>query len=376
VDSRNRPLAKRLLSNRNLRARFLAHVRTIVDECLDWKTLGPVFEDYRLLIAEDVLSDTRNLSDFAEFFDADIAEAAGGGPGGTPPGMKRFIEERRKFLLQHAELAKPRPAIQSVELLPAAPRAGSPVQVVARVGQEVPVEAVVLYYAVGRGAPFQKTEMKAEAAGTNAKPSTLRYVAAVPPTWANDDVYYYVEARADQSVGTTVFSPPRAAMGALHYRAAGPAAPAVAGTPTVVINEVLASNTRTLRSPQGKFADWIELVNVGKEEVDLSGLHLTEDKQNLRQWTFPAGTTLGVGQYLIVWTDGKAEAKPGLHANFRLSKAGERVLLIDRDSRGNRIIDTVEFGPQKSDISYGRYPDGTGKCQPMSPTPGRQNSAN
>jgi hypothetical protein len=35
-----------------------------------------------------------------------------------------------------------------------------------------------------------------------------------------------------------------------------------------------------------------------------------------------------------VWTDGKAEAKPGLHANFKLSKAGERVLLIDRDARG------------------------------------------
>jgi hypothetical protein len=212
-----RPVIRRLLSNPNLRARYLAHVRTICDEWLDWKALGPVFEDYRALAAEDVLSDPHNLASFGEFFDSDVSEPAGGGPFGAPPGMKRFVDARREFLLKHPELAKPRPAIVSVEGA-SAPRAGKPVEVVAQVGQQVPVEAALLYYAMRKGAPFQRTEMKADPAQPNAKPGTRRYTAAIPAAPAGADVYYYVEARAARSIGTTTFSPARTEMGALHYR--------------------------------------------------------------------------------------------------------------------------------------------------------------
>ena len=217
TQSNVRPLIRRLLSNANLRARYLAHVRTIVDEWLDWKTLGPVFEDYRALAAEDVLSDPHNLADFGEFFDSDIAEAAGGGPFGAPPGVKRFADARGAFLLKHPELAKPRPSVLSVER-PSAPRAGKPVQIAAQLAQEVPVEAVLLYHAVGRGAPFQRTEMKAEPAEPGAKPDARRYSAAIPAAQAGADVYYYVEARAEKSIGTTTFNPARTELGAIHYR--------------------------------------------------------------------------------------------------------------------------------------------------------------
>ena len=109
-------------------------------------------------------------------------------------------------LLKHPELAKPRPSILSVER-PSAPRAGKPVQIAAQVAQEVPVEAVLLYYAVGRGVPFQRTEMKAEPAEPGAKPGARRYSAAIPAVPAGADVYYYAEARAEKSIGTTTFNP-------------------------------------------------------------------------------------------------------------------------------------------------------------------------
>ena len=169
VQSNVRPVIHRLLSNRNLRARYLVHVRTIVDEWLDWKSLGPVFEDYRALIAEDVLYDTRNPSSFAEFFDSDIAEPAGGGPFGAPPGMRRFVEERRTYLLKHPEIAKPRPVILSVDR-PSAVHAGRPVPITAQVARDVPAETVLLYYAMGRGTAFQKSEMNAAASPTGDKP--------------------------------------------------------------------------------------------------------------------------------------------------------------------------------------------------------------
>lgn len=214
IDSDMRPLIRRLLSNRNLRARYLAHMRTIVKEWLDWNILGPIFEDYRSLIVEDVMSDPHNLSTLADFFDADIAEPTGGGPFGVPPGIKRFVEDRRKFLLSHPELAKPCPVIRSVEL-PSGPQAGTPVQVVATVAEEVPVETVLLYYAVGREAPFQKTAMKRDA--TSSSKDTQYYSAVIPAVRAKDEVYYYVEARANAGVGTTTFSPARSEMGSLSY---------------------------------------------------------------------------------------------------------------------------------------------------------------
>lgn len=240
LDSPVRPLIRRLLSNAPLRARYLAHVRTLVDEALDWTRLGPVFEDYRALVAEDVLADTRKLSTFEAFIDSDIAEAMGGGPFGSPIGLKRFCELRREFLAAHPDLAAPRPAIVSVA--PAAePQPDKPLRVVAQVSREVPVEAVLLYYAVGRNAPFQTIAMTPapdqSAAGArppHAEPAAgmsntsgatdlppQSYTAEIPPVSGGCEVAFYVEARAPPSLGTTVFCPARTELGAVRVQLPG-----------------------------------------------------------------------------------------------------------------------------------------------------------
>ncbi len=54
--------------------------------------------------------------------------------------------------------------------------------------------------------------------------------------------------------------------------------------PTVVINEVMASNVKTLADPQGSFDDWIELYNPGDRVVDLTGMYLTDDPAVPRKW--------------------------------------------------------------------------------------------
>jgi hypothetical protein len=61
-----------------------------------------------------------------------------------------------------------------------------------------------------------------------------------------------------------------------------------------------------------------------------------------------------------------------LHTNFKLSAGGEAVGLFDPD--GVTEIDSIVFGAQMTNVSYGRYPNGFGPWGFMSaPTPGAAN---
>jgi hypothetical protein len=149
--------------------------------------------------------------------------------------------------------------------------------------------------------------------------------------------------------------------------------------PAVVINEVMASNTKTFADPQGDFDDWIELYNAGDTPVDLTGMYLTDDPAVPRKWRIPAGlpgqrggTAISPKGYLIVWADGDV-TDVGLHANFKLGADGEEVHLFAAD--GVTAIDSLEFGPQTADVSCGRYPDGGQTLRFFAvPTPGKTNS--
>ncbi len=149
--------------------------------------------------------------------------------------------------------------------------------------------------------------------------------------------------------------------------------------PAVVINEVMASNTKTLADPQGDFDDWIELYNAGDTPVDLTGMYLTDDPAVPRKWRIPAGLSglrggmsIAPKGYLIVWADGEV-LDAGLHANFKLGADGEQVLLYAAD--GVTLIDSLAFGRQMADVSYGRYPDGGQTLRFFGvPTPGHTNS--
>ena len=139
---------------------------------------------------------------------------------------------------------------------------------------------------------------------------------------------------------------------------------------TVAISEFLASNKRTDKDPQGEFEDWIELVNYGSKDIDLSGMFLTDDKDNLSKWKIPAGTLIKASGYLVIWAD-EDGGDEGLHANFKLSKHGEAIILTKNDA----IVDEIEYGPQTSEVSSGRISGHTGTLEKLLPTPGTANRA-
>ena len=349
-----RPVISRLLDIPEWKARYIAHVRTVVDEWLDWETFEPIVKEYHSLIEAEVQKDEKKLYSYEEF------EGSLEGDGGRrAPSFKGFITQRREYLLSHPELNKPTPKIISVTS-PDNPIANQLVEITAELDKKVAADSVLLYYGTDRHTPFKQTEMSLEG---------NRYVGSIPGFPAETTVYYYVEASAVKTHGTTTFSPARAEFGAARYRVQAPRAKDV----SVVINELMAANTNSITDPQGDYEDWLELHNITDKPIVLTGMYLTDKIDNLKKWEFPHDTTISARGYLIVWLDKDGKATEGLHASFKLSRNGETVFLVDTDARDNQIIDVITYDRQKTDTAFGRLPNATGTFQDVKMTPGKEN---
>ena len=146
---------------------------------------------------------------------------------------------------------------------------------------------------------------------------------------------------------------------------------------SLVINELMASNSSFNTDPQGQYDDWIEIYNYGTKAVNAGGLYLTDNLSVPSKWRIPYGnsavTTIPAGGFLLIWADGDI-TDSGLHVNFKLDAGGEQIALFDSD--GSTLIDSVVFGEQTADISFGRYPDAGDKCQLFGfPSPSSENIA-
>ncbi|MDZ7317002.1 MAG: CotH kinase family protein, partial [candidate division KSB1 bacterium] len=141
----------------------------------------------------------------------------------------------------------------------------------------------------------------------------------------------------------------------------------------VWINEIMASNKMTALDPDSlQYGDWIEIYNSGPFTVDLSGAYLTDDLSVPNKWRIPAGTTVPVNGYLLIWADGNDAALKNLHTNFKLDNDGETVGLFAADGT---VVDTLTFKKQFSDISFGRDPKDPHRLLYFEqPTPGKANA--
>ena len=151
----------------------------------------------------------------------------------------------------------------------------------------------------------------------------------------------------------------------------------------LVINEFLASNDFGAVDENGDHDDWIEIYNAGDEAIDIGGMYITDNLEELMTSQIPATdptlTTIDPGDFLLLWADKEPE-QGILHIDdVKLSGGGEQIGLTDTD--GTTVLDSLTYGEQTTDISYGRIPDGEdtweyfGAGYTSMPTPGATNGS-
>jgi len=144
--------------------------------------------------------------------------------------------------------------------------------------------------------------------------------------------------------------------------------------PDLVINEFMARNNNTIADEFGEYDDWLEIYNNDVESVWLGDKYLSDNHGIPDKFSFP-DMWLEPGEFVLVWADKDPEQGP-LHANFKLDGDGEFIGLYDSEETLFFVFDSLSFGEQVEDISFGRVEDGLPEWIFFTePTPGYNNGS-
>ena len=255
------------------------------------------------------------------------------------------------------------PTISEVAISPRYPQAGDVVTVTATIADDGSVGAANLVYTAG--GLTTTVPMFDDGNHGDGRANDGRYGAQLPTFPQHTVVTFYLSATDDYD--RQALDPAAAPELTHRYRVGLADAP-------IVINEFMADNATTIEDPDepGKYPDWIELANRGANPVNLNGFYLTDDLSRRAKFRISADVIVPPGGAVIFWADDDPQQGP-LHTSFKLSNQGEAVGLFHRD--GVTPVDTVEFGLQRQDVSYGRCWEQQGAWNfHFLPTPGQPNA--
>lgn len=348
----NYALLYKLLNQTQLRQRYLAHMRTLVNDVFDTSFVFPLIDNFYNLIDPVVQTDTVQNYTYSDFLNDKTV-------------LKNFIIDRKNYILSNSEINRNLPIISNTMFSIASapwiwPEAGEPVSVTTHVTCTDGIDHVYLQYSPSISGAFQKIEMYDDGLHADSLSGDGTYGAEIPGMPGTSWVRFYIQAVSGNSAHTVSFDPEGAEHDVFAYRVK----PAFAADTSAVINEIMAKNIASVSDSLGRHPDWIELYNRSSVSTDISGFFLSDDSLNLIKWEFPSGTILPPDGYLIVWADDDEEMQ-GMHTNFNLSASGDEVWLLNNN---RELVDKVEFGPQAPDISFARIPNGTGAFISRQPT--------
>ena len=136
--------------------------------------------------------------------------------------------------------------------------------------------------------------------------------------------------------------------------------------PSLCISELMSDNRSTLALRDGSFPAWIELLNTGEEEAELTGFALCLGEDS---WTLPE-LRLAPGEYRLIFCDGAESSEGELHSSFVLDREGRKLSLLS--PRGNEVL-SLKLPRLDEDISCCVSEDGEFTTCRL-PSPGYENT--
>lgn len=341
------PIVSKVLNNPVNKRTYVAHMKTMLQELFETGWYEQRALEIQQIINEEVQNDPNKLYTYQQFLD-NIYNTVGGGPPPQGPGIIGIVElmdSRSDYLSSLPLFQLDAPEISNVSHFPEMVSPGDEVWINATVNTASVIQLGIRPETHNR---FIRMNMFDDGNHNDGGTGDGIYGISLPA--GPSDMAYYIFADNDEAVS---FSPDRAEYEfySVHVIA------------DVVINEFMADNETTVIDQDGEYDDWIEFYNNSGNPILINGWYLSDNPDDPDKWAFP-DTLITPGQYLIVWAD-EDGSQEGLHANFKLSADGEVILLLDA---GLNLIDEAAFGPQKTDTTTGRFPNGTGDFIEMIPT--------
>ncbi|HRI61928.1 MAG TPA: CotH kinase family protein [Saprospiraceae bacterium] len=340
IDNDFRPLIKSLLENPVYKRMYLAHMRTILQENFANTTLyRPRALELQGIIATAVLTDDKKFYSNAEFVNNIDQTLYPNDLFSVVPGLTDLMGGRYNYLINNANFTPVPPNISNVSDF-----WNGEVYVTANVTNAT---TVTVYFRYDSAAIFQSLQMWDDGQHEDGAAGDGKYGQSFPYNGLVAQYYVYAE-----NANAGKFSPQRAE----HEFYTANLNPPNPNVGDLVINEFLTGNVSAETDEAGQHEDWIELYNNTDNSISMTGLYLTDDASKPDKWLFPLGTTIPAKGFLIVWADEDQSQGP-LHASFKLSGGGE-FLMLSNGAGG--VIDSLSFGQQFVDTTFGRYPNGTG----------------
>ena len=335
--SNYRPLYERLMNNQELRDQYTYYMNQLVTETLDIDSLITAIGQRRDMIAPYLVSDPYYSRDYGynmdDFYDS-YTTALGGH---VDYGLFPYLQTRVNSIINQLENTNMLPVIKYIKH-----NRSSDTEVWIRAYADIansPANVTVIYTIEGQSSMEQT--MYDDGLHNDGIAGDHIFGGLIDEIPENSSLIYQVEA--EDNIGNKnilpcepVFVPQSGGSDVMLY-----------------INEFLASNSTTNTDEHGNYNDWIEVYNAEDVIVWLGDKYMTDNLTQPNKWQLP-DAYIEPGAFKIIWADGEPEQGP-FHANFKLSKDGEEIGLFDA-SFG--VIDEYIYGPQATDISEGRLPDG------------------
>jgi hypothetical protein len=357
----SRPLATRILEVPEYRNRFSYYLSYLLESGFKPENIFAKIDSIHTMISGAAQIDTFRTLDYGYTFDdfnKSYNEALGDH---VTYGLKPYISTRHSSAMAQISSADISPIITSISHYPTAVQTTDSIKITAQISDDQTIDQVKLFYS--EESVWTELEMMMIDTKANNLFNEYVYSVTLPPYQTDSQINFYIVATDNSGKVSSlpIGSPNKFIQLKIGYE-----------NPGLFINEFLAGNDSLVADEFGEYDDWIEVYNGDSKDINLEGFYLSDKFEVPNKWAFP-DTTIKAGGFLILWADEDQE-QGAMHTNFKLNRSGEQLGIFNSDSTNFAPVDTITFLSQMTNVSYGRYPDGTDSWVSLvSPTPGSAN---